>query len=315
MSHYNQYLVKTCWRRSFHDCLSWAECVQSLTPRVRLSLFTPSTDLDFGLPWFLLPLGLTLNRAVCGRSSGLLVFWSWDQHSAICLSSWHSRHSGCQTLYRVHGCTFSCRHHFRFSGRISFGEPFSQIRAIGSPPFRSTPTSHCRRAGLGGSRSCECWILSGVKGGSTADVCAVRRSTYLQSGFFGVFPDSRHSLVSSGILGTQFLWHLQSVGRQLPRLWIVLWFRAAIIYFVFCSFIFNLNLDASISNAKLAPRTADWLLPTISIYYAVDCVCRYALCVYYNRRTIITSTILKNRLDNTSPWCLNPCLVSKDSEP
>jgi hypothetical protein len=50
---------------------------------------------------------------------------------------------------------FSCRNHFRFSGRISFGEPSSQIRAIGSPFFWSTPTSHCRRAGLGGSRSCE----------------------------------------------------------------------------------------------------------------------------------------------------------------
>jgi hypothetical protein len=31
------------------------------------------------------------------------------------------------------------------------------------------------------------------------------RSTYLQSGFFVVFPESRHSLVSSGILGTQIL--------------------------------------------------------------------------------------------------------------
>jgi hypothetical protein len=56
-----------------------------------------------------------------------------------------------------------------------------------------------------------------VKGGSTADVCAVRGSTYLQSGFFVVFPDSRHSLVSSGILSTQILRRLQSVCRQLPR--------------------------------------------------------------------------------------------------
>jgi hypothetical protein len=45
----------------------------------------------------------------------------------------------------------------------------------------------------------------GVNGGSTADVCAVRRSTFLQSGFFVVFPESCHSLVSSGILGTQIL--------------------------------------------------------------------------------------------------------------
>jgi hypothetical protein len=45
-------------------------------------------------------------------------------------------------------------------------------------------------------------LLPGVKGGSTANVCAVRRNTYLQSGFFVVFPESRHSLVSSGILDT-----------------------------------------------------------------------------------------------------------------
>jgi hypothetical protein len=105
---------------------------------------------------------------------GFRVFWSYDQHSAICLSSWNLEHSGCQTLYRVRGCTFSCRQPFRCSGRVSFGEPSSQIRAIGSTPFWSTPTFHCRRAGLGGSRSCEWWILSSVEGGSTANVCAVQ---------------------------------------------------------------------------------------------------------------------------------------------
>jgi hypothetical protein len=166
-------------------------------------LKTPSAHLDFGLPLFFL--------------LGLRVFWSFDQRSAICLFSWHLGHSGCLTLYRVRGCTSSFRHHCWFSGRISLGEPSSQIRAIGSPTFWSTPTSHCRRAGYGGSRSCEWWILSGIKGGSTADVCAVRRSTYLQSGIFVVFPYSRHSLVSSGIIGTQILWRLQSICRQLPR--------------------------------------------------------------------------------------------------
>jgi hypothetical protein len=63
-----------------------------------------------------------------------------------------------------------------------------------------------------------------------------------------------HSLVSSAILGTQILWRLQSVCRQLPRFAptsrIVLSFLAAIIYFVFCSFIFNPTLAASLSNAK-----------------------------------------------------------------
>jgi hypothetical protein len=38
---------------------------------------------------------------------------------------------------------------------------------------------------------------SGAKGGSTADACAVRKNTYLQSGFFVVFSDSRHLMVSS----------------------------------------------------------------------------------------------------------------------
>jgi hypothetical protein len=128
---------------------------------------------------------------------GLRVLWSCEQPSAICLSLCHLGHSGCHTLYRVRGCTSSCRHHFRFLDRISFEEPFSQIQAIDSPPSWSIPTFHCRREGLGGSRSFEWWILSGVKSGSTADVCAVRRSTYLQSGFFVAFPDSRHSLVSS----------------------------------------------------------------------------------------------------------------------
>jgi hypothetical protein len=97
------------------------------------------------------------------------------------------------------------------------GVPFSQIRAIGSPPFWSTLTFYCSRAGLSGSRACAWWILSGVKGGSSLDVCTVQRSTYLQFGFFDVFLDSRQSLISSEILSTQILWRPQSVCRQLPR--------------------------------------------------------------------------------------------------
>jgi hypothetical protein len=49
MWHYNQYLVKACPRRCFHS------------------------HLDLGLPWFLFPMGLALNRAFCGRSSGVLI--------------------------------------------------------------------------------------------------------------------------------------------------------------------------------------------------------------------------------------------------
>jgi hypothetical protein len=238
MWHDNQYLVKSCLRRSLHVCLSWAQCVQSLTPRARLSLFTPSAHLDLGLPWFFLPLGLALKRASCVL---LFIFVTFRT-----------------SLYRVHGCTSSFRHHFRFSGRISFREHFSQIRAIGSPLFWSTPTSHCRRAGLGGSESCEWRILSGVKDDSTVDVCTIRRSTHLQSGFFVVFPNSRYLLASLGILGTQIFWRLHSVCRQLPRFSsrykshhsIIPSFRAAIIYFVFCSLIFNPTLAASSSNPK-----------------------------------------------------------------
>jgi hypothetical protein len=76
--HYNQNLVKAYWRRFLHVCLSWAQCVQSLTTRARLSLFTASAHLDFGLPWFLLSLGLglNLNRVLCGCSSGLLIMWA-----------------------------------------------------------------------------------------------------------------------------------------------------------------------------------------------------------------------------------------------
>jgi hypothetical protein len=115
MWHYNQYLVKACWKRYLHDCLSWAQCVQSLTPRARLSLFTPSAHLDFGLPWFTFHwVRLWIELFVVG----LRVFWSCDQRSAICLSSWHLGHSGCQTLYRVCSCTFSCRYHFRFSSHL-----------------------------------------------------------------------------------------------------------------------------------------------------------------------------------------------------
>jgi hypothetical protein len=86
----------------------------------------------------------------------------------------------------------------------------------------------------------------------TGTVCAVQRSTYLQSGFFVVFPDSRHPLVSSGILGTHILWRLQSVCRQLPRFTLrheSSYYSGPQSYFiVFCSFIFNLTVAASLSK-------------------------------------------------------------------
>jgi hypothetical protein len=113
----------------------------------------------------------------------------------------------------------------------------STSQQIGSPPFWSTPTSHCRRAGLGGSRSCEWWISSGVKCGSSADVCAVPRSTYLQSGFFVVFPDSRHWLVSSGIISTQILWRL----KKKLKLRKFIFFQFFMFFMWFLKYVVNLN--------------------------------------------------------------------------
>jgi hypothetical protein len=69
MWHYNQYLVKACPRRSFHVCLSWAQCVQSLTPKARLSLFTPSAQVIVTAkikPW------CTLGPS-CGPRAGVLL--------------------------------------------------------------------------------------------------------------------------------------------------------------------------------------------------------------------------------------------------
>jgi hypothetical protein len=97
-----------------------------------------------------------------------------------------------------------------------------------------------------------------VKSGSTADVCAVQRSTHLQSGFFVVFPDSCHSLVPSGILRyTNSLTtskFLSPIATLCSTSRIVLSCRAAIIFFVFSSFIFNLTLAASIPMLSKHPE-------------------------------------------------------------
>jgi hypothetical protein len=112
MWHYKQYLVKVCWRRSLYNCLFWAQCFNlwPLGPGNRCSPHPPtwiSVFLDFSFHWVCLWIELFV--------VGLRVFWSRDQLSAICLFSWSLGHLGCQTLYRVCGCTFSCRHYFRFS--------------------------------------------------------------------------------------------------------------------------------------------------------------------------------------------------------
>jgi hypothetical protein len=134
---------------------------------------------------------------------GLRVFWSCDQGSAICLSSWHS---GIWTVKLFIefvvvpppiGTIFYFRAPYR-SEKLSL--KYEQLVLL---PFGQHPRFTA--------------VKQEMKG-STADVCAVRRSTYLRSGFFVVFPDSRHSLVSSGILGTQIIWLLQSAVQRVGLL-------------------------------------------------------------------------------------------------
>jgi hypothetical protein len=61
-----------------------------LGPGYRCSPYPPtwiSVFLDFSFHWVWLWIGFFV--------IGLRVFWSCDQRSAICLSSWHLGHSGC----------------------------------------------------------------------------------------------------------------------------------------------------------------------------------------------------------------------------
>jgi hypothetical protein len=127
-------------------------------------------------------------------------------------------------------------------------------------------TSHCRKAGLGGSRSCEWCILSGVKGGSTADVCGVQRSSckYL----YFVFADSRFVGVIRDLRYTNSL-TTSSVSRPTKR--IVPSFRAAIIYFVFCLFIFSPLNFGCFSFQCFVSIPNGWLTPTDDIYIIGIC--------------------------------------------
>jgi hypothetical protein len=133
--------------------------------RALLSLFTLSAHLDIGLPSY-----ISLQR------------------SAIYCSSWHRWHLGCWTLYRVRNCTCPWYTPSTILGHISCGEPSAQRHALGSVPFLSAATFHCRTAGSGGLRYCRTLNCSDVAGEMTADVFAGSRSTYLQFGFFAVSP-------------------------------------------------------------------------------------------------------------------------------
>jgi hypothetical protein len=90
MWHYNQYLIKACWRRSLHDCLSWRTVLWPLGPGYRCYTHPPtwiSVFLDFSFQW----VWLWIEHFVVG----LRVLWSCDQRSANCLSSWHLGQSDC----------------------------------------------------------------------------------------------------------------------------------------------------------------------------------------------------------------------------
>jgi hypothetical protein len=95
--------------------LSRAKFIQSCS-----SSFPPSAHLDFGLPWFHLPSGLALNRALFGITS--------YHESSVAQSIgflWHRWHLCCWTPYRVRNWTYSCTQRLLFLGHISFQEPSS----------------------------------------------------------------------------------------------------------------------------------------------------------------------------------------------
>jgi uncharacterized integral membrane protein len=117
--------------------------------------------------------------------------------------------------------------------------------------------------------------------------------------FVGVIRDPRYRYCFTT---SKFLW---PIATLCPTSRIVLSFRAAIIYFVFFSFILTLLLLLLFPMLSKHPKRL------------TDSYRRYLyhrqMGVVMFRRTITSSTTLKSSVDNTSP-CLNPCRVSKDSE-
>jgi hypothetical protein len=82
-------------------------------------------------------------------------------------------------------------HRLLFLGHKSCGELSSQRRVIGSLLFLSAPTFHCRTAGPGESKSCRSLTLFDIPCEMTTDGFVGHRSTYLQLGFFPLFPNPR----------------------------------------------------------------------------------------------------------------------------
>jgi hypothetical protein len=276
------------------SCLSWAQCVQSLTSRA------PSGHLNFGLPWFLLHwvwLWIELYVVDFWR------FWSCDQRSAICLSSWHLLHSGRQTLYRARGCTSSCRHHFRFSGRISFVESFFQIQLVllpfGQHPRVIPVEQDWADQGLNGE-FCLAWnrrCLRSPKKHRLFAVWILRCISRLTS-LVGVIRDPKytHSLTTSKCLSP--------IATLCPTSRIVLSFPAAIIYISSFVHLFLIPLWLLLLPmlSKHSERLTDSYLRYLyhrHMRAVVFRCCRFVglLVVRYN----FQHDIEKQRIDNTSP--------------
>jgi hypothetical protein len=124
-----------------------------------LSLFTPSSHLDFGLSWFCLSSGTALYRALCARSISL--------HDA-------------DDIWAVEfPIEFEIVRATTFGAYISCGKPSFKRRVIGPLPFLSAPTFHCRAAGRSRSRFLDRLLCLRCKV-RWPHVFADRRSTYLQ---------------------------------------------------------------------------------------------------------------------------------------
>jgi hypothetical protein len=138
------------WLRPVQEDLSMTACLEhsafnlwTLGPGCRCSLRPPtwiSVFLEFSFHW----VWLWIEFFVVGL---IRVFWSCDQRSTICLSSWHLGQSGCQTLYRVRGFTFSCRHQLVFL-------PFGQH------PRLTAVEQDCADQGLVNGEFCLTWKVS-----------------------------------------------------------------------------------------------------------------------------------------------------------
>jgi hypothetical protein len=198
-----------------------------LGPGYRCSPLPPtwiSVFLDFSFDWVWLWIELFV--------VGLWVFWSCDQRSAICLSSWHLGHSGYQTLYRVRGCTFSCRHHFWLSTFAYRSEnlPLKYEQLVLLPFGQHLRLTAVEQdwvdQGLVNGEFCLAWKMARLQTfeqSEEAPICSLDSSLYLQTNVIRWSP----------------------IATLCPASRIVLSFQAAIVLY---SFIFNPSFAAFLSK-------------------------------------------------------------------